>query len=390
MDYIIDLKDEINPYISDFVEREIDKAKKAGYKNITLLINSFGGSVYEGLSIVSALKNSNLQITAKIEGYCASMAAIIAMTCDKVIMAEHGILMFHNPYLENRESMSESENNAMLKTTNSLIMLASHKIDKQKLREMMDRETWLDADEAFAMGIVDEIYDINKLSEFNLIDTFKQAIVSKNENLLNTIYNKLKNTMQKDNLIEDVKDETCIEIEITTESDVEALTEKAMGLESEEEISLEIENPTAEVDYKEMYMELLKKYEAMTKNIQNLEDNLNILKAKEKDIIYNNAVEKVNIAISENRIDESSKSEWIDTLINNFDLGVKMLNTIKITTKSPILPFANKAVESGLKSNWTIRDYEEKDPKGLSEILNNNKMLYKQMFYDFYKVEYKD
>jgi ATP-dependent protease ClpP protease subunit len=390
MNYIIDLKDEINPTTGDFVEREIEKAKEAGYKSLTLIINSFGGSVYEGLSIVSALKNSGMETTAKIEGYCASMAAIIAMTCDKVVMAEHGILMFHNPYLEGREDMSESEKSAMEKTTNSLIMLASRKIDKKTLKKMMDKETWLDATEAFGFGMVDEIYDINKLSDYGLAKEFNEAIVNKNENLLNSIYNKLKTSMEnKENTIEEIKNETEIEICITTESDVEALAEKAMGLESEEEIELSIENPTEEVDYKSMYEELLKKFEEMKNSADTIENKLNEMVKKENEFNYNRALERVATAVNEGRIEESSKSEWIETLQNNFDLGVKMLNTIKVSTKAPSLPFNNLAKVNSVKNEWTIRDYEEKDPKALTEILQNNKPLYKQMFYDYYGVEYK-
>lgn len=393
MNYIIDLKDEINPFTADFVESEIQKAKSAGYRNLTLIINSFGGSVYEGLSIVSALKNSGMEITAKIEGYCASMAAIIAMTADKIVMAEHGILMFHNPYIENRDDMSESEKVAMEKTTNSLIMLASKKIDKEALRQMMDKETWLDAQEAFGLGMVDEIYDINKLNEFNLQNDFKSAIVSKNQNLLNMIYNKLNNSMETNetientNVVEEIKDETCIEIEITTESDVEAITEKMLGLENEEEISLEIENPTGEVDYKSLYEELLKKFEEMKNSVSSLEDKIKDFTEKETTFNFNRAVEKVELAVNEGRIEPSAKGEWVETLQNNYDLGVKMLNTIKVSTKSPELPFMNKT-QMSVKNDWTIRDYEEKDPKALAEMLKNNKPLYKQLFFDYYKVEY--
>ena len=383
MNYIIDLKDEISGSTADFVEMEIEKAKNAGYKALTLIINSFGGSVYEGLSIISALKNSAMEITAKIEGYCASMAAIIAMCCDKIIMAEHGILMFHNPYLENRESMSESEKVAMQKTANSLLLLASKKVDKKTLKEMMDKETWLDAQEAFSFGMVDELYDINKLSDFNLVEVFNEAIVNKNQNLLNSIYNKLKTGMEEvKETIEEIKNETCIEIEITTESDQEAITEKLLGLENEEEISLEIENPTGEMDYKSLYEELLKKFQEMKNKVEEFE-------VKETEFNMNRAIEKVQFAINEGRIEENAKSEWVNALQNNYDLGVKMLNTIKISNKSPQLPFMNKTKSvSGEREGWTIRDFEMKDPKALTEMLKNNKPLYKEMFYNYYGVEY--
>lgn len=390
MNYIIDLKDEINPTTGEFVEREIEKAKAAGYKSLTLIINSFGGSVYEGLSIVSALKNSGMETTAKIEGYCASMAAIIAMTCDKVVMAEHGILMFHNPYLEGREDMSESEKSAMEKTTNSLIMLASRKIDKNTLKKMMDKETWLDAAEAFGFGMVDEIYDINKLSDYGLAKEFNEAIVNKNENLLNSIYNKLKLSMEKqENTIEEIKDETSVEMEEKVKDSSHEKIVIVEEEEDEEEEKEEVEEASNEMDYKQMYENLLEKYESMKNSADTIQLQLDEMLKKENEFNYNRALERVATAVNEGRIEESSKSEWIETLQNNFDLGVKMLNTIKVSTKAPIMPFNNKAKVESVKNEWTIRDYEEKDPKALKEILQNNKPLYKQMFYDYYGVEYK-
>lgn len=390
MEYVINIKDEINRMTADFIETEIQKAKDQGYRNLTFIINSFGGSVYDGLSIVSSIKNSGMRTTAKIEGYCASMAAIIAMTCDRIEMAEHGILMFHNPYIEGVDNMTESEAEAMKKTANSLITLASRKVDRKTLERLMQKETWLDAEDAKMYGMVDNVYDINLLDELNLSSVFNKAFVNKNQDLLNSVYNKLKNTMEKtENLIEEIKDETCIEIEITTESDVEAITEKMLGLESEEEISLEIENPVDEVDYKAMYDELLKKFDEMQGSMGSMKNQIELFEKNESKLRLEKAIDRVEMAINEGRIEESAKGEWVETLQNNYDLGVKMINTIKISTKSPELPFMNKTKASSERDSWSIRDYEEKDPKGLGEILNNNKPLYKQLFQDFYGVEYK-
>ena len=60
MEYVINIKDEINRSTADFIESEIKKAKDGGYRNLTFIINSFGGSVYDGLSIVSTIKNSGM------------------------------------------------------------------------------------------------------------------------------------------------------------------------------------------------------------------------------------------------------------------------------------------------------------------------------------------
>jgi len=390
MEYVINIKDEINKMTANFIETEIQKAKDQGYRNVTFIINSFGGSVYDGLSIVSTIKNSGMRTTAKIEGYCASMAAIIAMTCDRIEMAEHGILMFHNPYIEGVDKMTESEAEAMKKTANSLLTLASRKVDRKLLEKLMQKETWLDAEDAKMYGMIDNVYDINLLDELNLSSVFNKAFVNKNQDLLNSVYNKLKNNMEKtENLIEEIKDETYVEIENTTEGGIESVQDKMLGLESEEESSLEIESPVDEVDYKTMYEELMKKFEEMQSSMGSMKNKIELFEKNESKLLLEKAIDRVEMAINEGRIEESAKGEWVETLQNNYDLGVKMINTIKVSTKAPELPFMNKTKASSERDNWSIRDYEEKDPKGLGEILNNNKPLYKQLFLDYYRVEYK-
>ena len=387
MEYVINLKDEINKSTADFVEMEANKALAEKYTSLTLIINSFGGSVYDGMSIVSALKNTGLPTKARIEGYCASMAAIIAMTCDRIEMAEHGILMFHNPYIEGIEEMSASEKQAMELTTNSLITLASRKVPRKFLKKIMEKETWIDSSQAELMGMIDEVYDINLLENTGLTTEFNKAFVNKNQDLLNKIYSKLKNNMENntETTIEEIKDETCVEIEITTASDEEAMAEKMLGLEGEED-SLEVESP---VDYKKMYEELLMKLEEMQGSMTYMKNQIDLFEKNESKVRLDKAIERVEVAINEGRIDETAKGEWVETLQNNYDLGVKMINTIKVSTKAPELPFMNKTKVKDVKDNWTIRDYEEKDPTGLKNILINNKPLYKQLFEDFYGVEYK-
>jgi len=313
------------------------------------------------------------------------------MTCDRIEMAEHGILMFHNPYIEGVEEMSASEKQAMELTANSLITLASRKVPRKFLKKIMEKETWIDSSQAEMMGMVDEVYDINLLENTGLTSEFNRAFVNKNQDLLNKIYNKLKLSMENNtqNTIEEIKDETCIEIEITTESDVEAITEKMLGLESEEEISLEIENPVNETDYKTMYEELKSKFDEMMTKMDLMKNQINLFEKNESKLRLEKAIERVEVAINEGRIDETSKGEWVETLQNNYDLGVKMINTIKVSTKAPELPFMNKAKANDVKDGWTIRDYEEKDPNALKQILMNNKPLYKQLFQDYYGVEYK-
>ncbi|MBB8286990.1 Clp protease ClpP, partial [Escherichia coli] len=57
--------------------------------HINLHINSPGGDVFEGIAIFNALKNQGATITVYVDGVAASMASVIAMAGDTVIMPEN-------------------------------------------------------------------------------------------------------------------------------------------------------------------------------------------------------------------------------------------------------------------------------------------------------------
>jgi ATP-dependent protease ClpP protease subunit len=66
-------------------------------KTINLRINSGGGSVFEGLTIASRLREHKAQVNVTIDGVAASIASVIAMAGDQVTMARGSQLMIHNP-----------------------------------------------------------------------------------------------------------------------------------------------------------------------------------------------------------------------------------------------------------------------------------------------------
>jgi ATP-dependent protease ClpP protease subunit len=66
--------------------------------NIDLRISSPGGSIIEGNVIYNAIKRHPANVTVYIDGMAASMASVIAMAGDEIVMAENALLMIHNPW----------------------------------------------------------------------------------------------------------------------------------------------------------------------------------------------------------------------------------------------------------------------------------------------------
>ena len=130
---------------------------------IDLHINSPGGEVFDGLTIFNLIKQHPANVTSYIDGLAASIASVIALSGDKVVMAENALYMMHNPYgmvMGNAEDMRKMAD-TLEKVSGSISMAYENKSGKSsdEIKVLMNEETWMSADEAFEAGFVDEISD---------------------------------------------------------------------------------------------------------------------------------------------------------------------------------------------------------------------------------------
>lgn len=136
-------------------------------KQITVNINSGGGDVFSGVAIHNMLKSHKAHVTVKIDGLAASIASVIAMAGDKVIIPRNAMLMIHNAWTFAVGNASDLRKQAEdLEKINSVVINSyldkNPEIDEDTLRSLMDEETWLTAQEAKDFGLVDEIAEPNK------------------------------------------------------------------------------------------------------------------------------------------------------------------------------------------------------------------------------------
>ena len=155
----------------------IDEIKP--YKNspISLHINCVGGDVFDGMAIYNILKKRTAETTVYIEGIAASMGSVIALAADKVVMAENSLFMIHNAW---GGAMGESKElkktaNLLEKISNEIadIYIKKTNLPYDKVKEMMDEETWLNADEALELGFIDSISDAIKVAAKYDVSKFK-------------------------------------------------------------------------------------------------------------------------------------------------------------------------------------------------------------------------
>lgn len=154
----------------------ISQLRDVKAKNVTVRINSPGGSVFDGLAIYNYLKGLK-NVTVQIDGIAASIASIIAMAGRKTCMAANGFVMIHNPsggVMGESADMREMAS-VLDKIATSLAQTYAAKTGKtpEECAKWMDDETWFSAEDARAAGLVDEICEAAVFTA--KLDSFKKA-----------------------------------------------------------------------------------------------------------------------------------------------------------------------------------------------------------------------
>ena len=132
-------------------------------KDVTLYINSPGGSVTAGLGIYDTMQLVNCDVATICTGLAASMGAVLltAGAAGKRSALPHSRVMIHQPLGGAQGQASDIEITAreIMKTKQELYeILSSHSgVDIEKIRQDADRDYWLSAQEAKEYGLIDDV-----------------------------------------------------------------------------------------------------------------------------------------------------------------------------------------------------------------------------------------
>ena len=156
----------------DISSKEIvSQLEKLDVDNIIVNINSNGGGTTAAIAISNALKRHKAKVTANIDGIVASAATIITSACDIVKMPKNALFMIHNPWTiamgEEKDFNKMAE--TLSKVKNSIIESYVSKTDlsREKISELMDKESWFSATEAKEYGFIDEIIENTDIETVN-------------------------------------------------------------------------------------------------------------------------------------------------------------------------------------------------------------------------------
>jgi ATP-dependent Clp protease protease subunit len=136
--------------------------------DLDIYINSGGGDVFAGQAIKSILDRHSANKTVYIDGIAASIASVIAMAGNKIIISKNGMMMIHKAWSIASGNSDKFRKFAddMDKIDESISMAYVDKTGKSKeeLIELMQKETWMTAEDAVRDGFADEIATANKLA----------------------------------------------------------------------------------------------------------------------------------------------------------------------------------------------------------------------------------
>ncbi len=330
---------------------------------IKVLINSPGGSVMGGLSIFTALVASEKKVITQIDGIAASIAAVIFMAGQERYMMEYGLFMIHNPF-------GGSDQNALDKIKQSLMNILGED-NFNNLSELMDEETWLNAEEM--EGLINSIIKVengemekvtNKALElFEIVNQLKKEEMENEKEINEEVENQessMENEALESNIEERIEaseeavEETVEEVVNEVEENNEEISEEVEAEVSEEEIEVEdeeveavVEEENVETEETEAVVEEQAEVELVENSVEevsNVVELTNKLKEQEELIselsnklaIYEKeASDKAKLSLLEkSNINPDSYNEWMDMDLEVIERLAGTVNKVAPTVES--------------------------------------------------------
>lgn len=349
-----------------------------GEKKMKLVINSVGGSMVDGFAMYDFVKSLNLLVEVEIIGMAASMAGVFAMCASPGMLGIHSnaLIMTHRPQ---SGSYGESDNHRTAADLSDKLeakakaVYVNRGIDPKKMADWFKpgQMKWFTAEEALAAGIVDFIIsDEKKPKDSKPMNSFKDE--SSAYKYYNSILN-INNTTTMNKIL----------VSVVMMLNANGITNVTVNS-SEDEVVNALNSFSA-------------KQVALITDLNN--KIANAAKERAKDLVANyKALGKIPANIK-----PEDEQKLVEQASTNPDMFVSMMEYVPGTTaKAPdanngTIDFnkdlANATKNAGASANpedktkWTIRDWEEKDPAGLKNMLQNNQAAYHKLFVEFYNSE---
>jgi ATP-dependent Clp protease, protease subunit len=310
-----------------------------GKKKIKL--NTPGGSVFDGFMIYNTIKSVGADVEFEITGLVASMGTMIMLSGSKIRMAKNSFMLTHAPSSESFGTADELEGKVKLLRSIEAIFLNyfANKLGKttDEVKDLIVGDNWFNAQEAFDIGLVDELFDYDESPLVDLTALFGSNIaavataydaVNKNAN------NKNHNSMKLNAKSFEVLGVSDGSPDDTINAAIEKLNQRATAAETS----------------------LQKQKEAQINSL-------------------------VDAAVASGQITAADKPDFIALANQNLEMAQKTIAKlpVKVSVIATINAESKRSTDADVKAGWSFSDYVKKDPQGLRDVKESNPDQYNQL-----------
>jgi len=347
---------------------------------IKLHINSEGGSVIDGIRIVSAVLNSQIPVETINEGYAMSMAAVIWLAAkrDNRFMSDFAVTMLHAPYFpgEDIEDFSEDLKDFLTKTYNQLSTILQMQTGKSKedIDMIFSRDSFYDAQDCINAGFCSK-ENIISYGEKPLIDN--SLPIDLKIKKIAAFYNNLKkidmNVLDKLNNMLGLRTEAS---ETVTIEAINALKSDKTGLEKEI------------VSLKKDYQHSQTSLKDAENKVKELEAKLTEFETKEVEAKEAAAEKLVKDAIAAGKFNSEKEADLIALAKKDIDSFNLLCESVNVKAPNIAAELNNDTPENGYgveEKDFDFETLEAKYPDVLAKIQVENPKMYNTLLGDYAK-----
>lgn len=355
----------------EVVASEIVEANARGVNEIEIRINSGGGSVLQGYSILGAMFNSQATIKTFNDGVAFSMAGIILLAGKERYAYDFSKLMLHEPSMwgETIDTIEDTKaRNLLIAFKSSFVSIIKTKTGKviKDIEELLHNETVYSAKEAKSEGFIDEIIKLKADTQFQFNNLTTEQLLSAVAQINNNM---------------DAKDLKLVtsHLGLNIDADARSILDKIKEMESKI-----VDFDKLKTELKEIKVKLAEADE----KIKTMKTENEDLKTKEADANKKLAEEIVNKAIEDGKFKEDKKDELLASANKDLD-GFKAIADAMVIIAPDILAQIKAGGDDGKRKDKdgnpkTFKQLTKEDSNYLQDLIDNNPAEYKKL----YKAEY--
>ncbi|NLP82596.1 peptidase [Microbacterium sp. CFH 90308] len=150
---------------------------------IVLRINSPGGEVFEGVSILNMLRAHKATVTAVVDGRAASAASVVAAGCNECVMSPGTQMMIHSPSVIawGNATVLRKQAEILDGIEKSIVEIYTAKAGEKDWATLLADETWMTASEAVEEGLADRVAVVPDAGEAETVGADDEALLIPDE-----------------------------------------------------------------------------------------------------------------------------------------------------------------------------------------------------------------